>query len=662
MSAETPPGSGSVLPQGALDAGRPTAGQPDAGAAAGIQDAGESISPALDAGSNDAGPNSMGAGTPDAGAVGAGPTPDGGRTFPAFDGDVGCGSWTLENPLPQSSDLNAVWALAANDVWAAGQGGRLVHWNGSALQVVQSPTSKDLSTVWGVDANHVWAGGADLIRFDGTEWQTVPSPAPQGATFITGAAADDVWVDAGDVAVFHWDGAQWAQPGDPATRPTVLGAAFTSFGPLWAPGSGRAWVGGCDNPDIWSNQHALLWFWDGTGWTEINPGVPGCIRTIAGTAPNDVWATAVTLVPCGKVHCLGYQALHFDGVAWSAVMLDPSSPFFAPSHNEVWFYSGQGKDTVLARREAGAFRAFSSQPGAQLWKPIAAVSPTNWFSVGWGGGFIGSDGVNWWWLSGPTWDVYDMFGDASGAAWAVGGAVYRREAGRWSVVNLGAAGIDPLLNWNASFWSISGTNIDDVWLAGGDIAVHWDGTNFTQMVAPDGYAFFDDVWVTAQGRAFLASAQGLYAGDVVGLRRIADGGSSIWGSSETDIWLVRYVSTGSDIVHFDGATETTAVHEPWKATGQREVRGTAPDDVWAVAENVLLHFDGTSWSEAAPSAADVYSVAVGSRTDVWAQAADGIWQFDGTSWARPTDFPGGRPKFAGGDFYALGRLARICRH
>src|SRR4051812_22402219 len=45
-------------------------------------------------------------------------------------GDVGCGTWSLEQPLPQSRSLRGAWAASSDDVWAVGDQGTILHWNG----------------------------------------------------------------------------------------------------------------------------------------------------------------------------------------------------------------------------------------------------------------------------------------------------------------------------------------------------------------------------------------------------------------------------------------------------------------------------------------------------------------------------------------------------
>ena len=40
-------------------------------------------------------------------------------------------TWRLEAPLPTGYALNGVWGSRASDVWAVGDAGTIVHWNGA---------------------------------------------------------------------------------------------------------------------------------------------------------------------------------------------------------------------------------------------------------------------------------------------------------------------------------------------------------------------------------------------------------------------------------------------------------------------------------------------------------------------------------------------------
>ena len=83
---------------------------------------------------------------------------------------TGDGPWVWQNPLPQGNSLTAVWGTDANNVWAVGVKGTMLHWNGSAWRVSDTGTTQMLKDVWGADANNVWAVGTRRYN-PALEWQ-----------------------------------------------------------------------------------------------------------------------------------------------------------------------------------------------------------------------------------------------------------------------------------------------------------------------------------------------------------------------------------------------------------------------------------------------------------------------------------------------------------
>ncbi len=108
--------------------------------------------------------------------------------------------------------LLGVWGAAADDVWAAGDNGRMFHrdatsWTDRTADVpVPSITFKD---VWGTDATHVFALGGDgnLARYTGAWDVTLVTPA--GLIGAWGSSATDVHAVGGEGVIAHYDGASW---------------------------------------------------------------------------------------------------------------------------------------------------------------------------------------------------------------------------------------------------------------------------------------------------------------------------------------------------------------------------------------------------------------------------------------------------------------------
>lgn len=99
-------------------------------------------------------------------SVWRGTSTDDGKTF-TF-------TWS-QDERPTAPAVNSVFATAANDIWAAGEYGRLIHWNGSkwsttAISLTGYPVKDPFFSVWAAGPNEVWVAGKGMaLRFDPTK-------------------------------------------------------------------------------------------------------------------------------------------------------------------------------------------------------------------------------------------------------------------------------------------------------------------------------------------------------------------------------------------------------------------------------------------------------------------------------------------------------------
>jgi hypothetical protein len=157
------------------------------------------------------------------------------------------------------------------------------------------------------------------------------------------------------------------------------------------------------------------------------------------------------------------------------------------------------------------------------------------------------------------------------------------------------------------------SNITGVWVFGQDSILlvgrylYWfDGVNFTKrnpLIPPSrpisgalaDYTLFahtpDDYWLVHGSIAFHVE------GNTVTEYRPGSV-NACWGTSSNDMF---FVGNKGNINHFDG-TKFTKMASP-TTKNLRSVWGTSHNDVWAcgfnssTAETILLHYDGTSWTE-----------------------------------------------------------------
>jgi hypothetical protein len=187
---------------------------------------------------------------------------------------------------PSDVELRGVAAVSATDIWAVGDdnaetgsgGGTIVErWNGKTWSSVHSPSPapdySNLYAVAAVSAKDLWAVGNDgapyvarrvghdaakgmaplIERWNGTKWQQVKSQNPQGGNTITGlisvdaVSADNAWAvglytsTSGPVKTLieHWNGTAWsivASPNPNDGSSGLQGVSGSSASNIWSVG------------------------------------------------------------------------------------------------------------------------------------------------------------------------------------------------------------------------------------------------------------------------------------------------------------------------------------------------------------------------------------------------------------------------------------------
>jgi hypothetical protein len=128
-----------------------------------------------------------------------------------------------------SGRLFSLFAVAPDDVWAVGTGGEIerrgrhagdihilprpliLHWTGRAWTQLSrpdaNPTAKVLRAVTGTSATNVWAVGDEgtILRWDGKRWSTVSSPTHEDLTAVAIDADGSVWIGGNNGTLLRLD-------------------------------------------------------------------------------------------------------------------------------------------------------------------------------------------------------------------------------------------------------------------------------------------------------------------------------------------------------------------------------------------------------------------------------------------------------------------------
>ena len=152
-----------------------------------------------------------------------------------------------ESQVSTQHDLYAVWGSSGSDVFAVGQGGTILHYDGVAWNSMNSSTTDDLYTVWGTSDDDVFAAGqhGTILHYDGVAW----SPMLRGTTYdlssIWGISNTDVYAAGQNGAIVTYNESLW----DSTYNESLLGSPFSGMWTAMANSVNRMLYGVWDSSD-----------------------------------------------------------------------------------------------------------------------------------------------------------------------------------------------------------------------------------------------------------------------------------------------------------------------------------------------------------------------------------------------------------------------------
>src|SRR5579864_4028887 len=274
--------------------------------------------------------------------------------------------------FPFHSDLDAVAASSAKDIWAVGQSG--VHfdgqkWTAFALPHIAGDLTSRLTGVADLAPDNVWGVGVININsqqnpnqiiehFDGTKWRVSPGPSFQptdqpSLDGLTAISATDMWA-AGSILTTingfpsafplfeHFDGTSWTATVDESNLDSFMfGVSARATNDVWAVGTV-------------SLGATFIEHFDGTAWKVVPSPSPGNgLTTLFGVtalAPNDAWAVGFFVEAANQDRPQKTLIEHWDGTSWIVVpspnVGGPNSTtisnqlrgVIAVSANDVWAF------------------------------------------------------------------------------------------------------------------------------------------------------------------------------------------------------------------------------------------------------------------------------------------------------------------------------------
>ena len=532
--------------------------------------------------------------------------------------------WCWMNPRPQGNHLKAVYASSASNIWAVGEAGTVLHFDGTewsgttGLMPNRTRNSRlDFLSVWAsgpadvwIAARHETVSGNALRTFvlqgDGAHWNEVPLSSTSVVVSIWGTSASDVWLlDSATRKIYRGSSSGFStidvptgvgQPtqiwGLSATEVYVAGteSAYKYNGVSWslALPKGTTLIWGSAAAGLWANTYDGLVHRIGTTWITL-AAPENCGDGLWGTSESAIW----------------FGACYFNGSDWSGP-LGSTNSINALSGPAGEGPVGVGGGGVIVNLTSTAGTVYPSPVHGQIINVQATSSNDVWFS---GYDDTGTTSI-------PT--LIQWNGDAftSYAQTAASPPTYTFDA------IAAVPGGTPWVNDHHKTWHFSnGTFASPAGAPSSSLYAMWAAASdaIWAVTGKDATIYFYD------GNAWQTVSHMLSSSEVLLM--------DVWGTSKSDVWVVG--SSGMT-EHWDGSKwtiaatpSTTTIIGVWAANSM---------NAWAATEGgMILSWDGSQWDTSYTLTMAPLSALRGcSGKDIWAVNDDSglplLHQFDGWSW------------------------------
>lgn len=110
-----------------------------------------------------------------------------------------------------TNDLNSIWGSSAENIYAVGDRGTIIRYDGTRWQQIKTGSDDLLFGIWGSSASDIIAvgGRGKVLRFDGTSWNIITGLKKVHFVGVWGNRRDNVYIYGDRGTVIHFNGEQW---------------------------------------------------------------------------------------------------------------------------------------------------------------------------------------------------------------------------------------------------------------------------------------------------------------------------------------------------------------------------------------------------------------------------------------------------------------------
>lgn len=163
-------------------------------------------------------------------------------------------------PPARRIDLRALWGSAAGSILAVGDSGTALRWDGTQWTPLATGVTAGLTDAWGSAANNVYATTADgrILRYNGTAFSVVSGvQAPGALNAVWGSSASNVYAVGAGGIVYRHNGASWQRIRLPTRRDLYA---------VWGTSATNVFIAG---------EGGTIYRFDGTKWTPEKSPIGG---------------------------------------------------------------------------------------------------------------------------------------------------------------------------------------------------------------------------------------------------------------------------------------------------------------------------------------------------------------------------------------------------
>ena len=122
------------------------------------------------------------------------------------------GAWTLAYDLFLDVTILDMWGNSPDSIYAVGDEGLILHWNGVDWRRMVSGTKSALYSIWGYDDTHILAVGdfGLVLRWNGDNWAEFYVGTENFLFDIWGDALNNIFIVGLSGTLAHFDGKRWS--------------------------------------------------------------------------------------------------------------------------------------------------------------------------------------------------------------------------------------------------------------------------------------------------------------------------------------------------------------------------------------------------------------------------------------------------------------------